>query len=150
MSRREIFRTAGSLLMLVVLGGCVGYSGTDFVNGLPIEIDGGEGVVAAAQVRHPRGATPEQISSELARDGGVIAVPGTGEWDVELWYRTGPFCGGVPDVELLPRPPSLKFRIEPVTDDISGCDDLEFDEFVQVRFIAGIDPGDVDAVLIDN
>ena len=78
----------------------------------------------------------ERFSPQLEADG-VAVMPGDGtSFDVIALYRTGPYCGLVPEARL-EMTPSPVLRVNSKN---GPCDSMEYDEAIGLVLATPIDP----------
>ena len=113
------------------------YSAAALSDGVEFDIDDPDGAVESATVLLAdaiEGAA--RFSPQLEADG-VAVMPGDGTpFDVIALYRTGPYCGLVPDVRL-EMTPSPVLRVNSKSGD---CDSMEYDEAIGLVLATPIDP----------
>jgi hypothetical protein len=101
-------RCAGAVLMTTALLGSCGdgasrprYSADALSDGVTIEVDDPDNLIQSAVVLLPTDLTANSdLDSSLAGQGVAIVQPGPMGYDAVIVYRTGPYCGLLPDVHV--------------------------------------------------
>lgn len=104
------------------------FSGADFEAGVPVAVDDPSAVVREAIVFHPPDDRFVDLHPRLEA-GDAVVITDAAEFDVIILYRTGPFCGLLPDVDVVDGGDQIDIRIRPV-DDGEDCESDEFDEAI--------------------
>ena len=102
------------------------YSGSEWSEGVDIEIRGRTEAADSATVLFPDGL-PSYLSNlpKLKEDGVAVIQPGEGGFDAIVLYRSGGFCGFMPDVSVSGDARELLVEIMSTSGD--NCDALEYD-----------------------
>lgn len=72
------------------------------------------------------------IGPELKEDGVAVVQPGRGAFDTIVFYRTGGFCGFIPDVSITGD--TEEFLVEITTPIGDDCPAMEYDAAVGLEF----------------
>jgi hypothetical protein len=123
-----------TLAGVLLIGGCTQgdtrYSATQLLEGVEVAIEDPDGIVASMTVFLPDDLPSYgSMTPELERVGIAVLDPGEGGYDVVVLYRTGPYCGLLPKVEVHDGS-EIGILIKPRTE--GDCDTMEYDEALGV------------------
>lgn len=123
------------------------YSADELSNGVAVSVNDGAGAVDSATVFLPDDL-PSYVSLHPQLDQERIAVlrPGEGGFDSVVVYRTGPFCGVLPEVSVSGDEVALTVEIR-TRGDHDECDDMEYDEALGLELAAEFDGADIEATM---
>ena len=121
------------------------YSADELRNGVDVAVNDVAGAVDSATVFLPDDL-PSYVSLHPQLDQERIAVlrPGEAGFDSVILYRTGPFCGFLPEVTVSGDQAVLTVEIRTRGDD-DECDDMEYDEAVGLQLAADFHAADIEA-----
>ena len=121
------------------------YSADELRNGVDVLVNDVAGAVDSAIVFLPDDL-PSYVSLHPQLDQERIAVlhPGEGGFDSVIVYRTGPFCGFLPDVSVSGDQAVLTVEIRTRGDD-DDCAAMEYDEALGLELAAEFHAADVEA-----
>ncbi len=114
--------------------GDVRYSSRDLEAGVTVHVQDRAGAVASADVFFAEPAADYGVSTadiEAADGEVVIGQDPTGDYDVFLVYRSGPYCGLLPRVTVDGDTSLIEVTVR--TRDEGNCDAMEYDEAVGLR-----------------
>lgn len=113
---------------LVEQGGLRRYSVVELDAGVPVEVDDPSGVVTGAEVFLPEGL-PGYVALHPRLDRGeVVVLDDEGGYDRVIVYRTGPYCGLLPEIVVRDTDERIEIDIRSVQ--AGDCEATEYDEAV--------------------
>lgn len=120
------------------------YSATALADGVEVAVDDPDGVIDSATVFLPD-ELPSYLSlhPQLDENGIAVLQPGEGGFDVVVVYRTGPFCGLLPEVSA--SGDGSHIAIDVRTRSTGDCDSVEHDEAVGLQIAVGHESDPVQA-----
>lgn len=123
------------------------YSADELSSGVDVSVNDVAGAVDSATVFLPDDL-PSYVSLHPQLDQERIAVlrPGEGGFDLVVVYRTGPFCGVLPEVSVSGDDAALTVEIR-TRGDHDECDAMEYDEALGLELAAEFDGADIEATL---
>jgi hypothetical protein len=111
------------------------YSADALADGVTVEVDDPDNLVQSATVFLADELTTDtEISSRLADGDVVVLQPGPIAYDAVVVYRTGPYCGLLPDVEAHDGERGIEIDVRSRTE--GDCDAMEYDEALGLNFVA--------------
>jgi hypothetical protein len=148
---QPVTRTAVLVSALLAVSGCASdvdeprYGADQLRLGVAIAVDDDAQAVDTAVVLLPD-ELPAYLSYHPVLDEQGIAVmqPGQGGYDAVVMYRTGPFCGLLPDVAVTGDENLLDVEI--TTNGHDGpCDAMEYDEAIGLTLLPGFENATISA-----
>ncbi len=112
------------------------YSATALADGVDVAVDDPDGLIDSATVFLPD-ELPSYLSLHPQLNANRIAVvqPGEGGYDVVVVYRTGPYCGLLPEVSANRDGPQIAVDLRSRSTGL--CDAMEYDEAVGFQMARG-------------
>jgi hypothetical protein len=126
------------------------YDAAAMSEGVELEVPGDGQVVTRAVAFHPAEVPEFEVPAEhdaaLGRDEAVVLRPGLRDHDVTVVYRTGPYCGLLPALEVRPsEPPTVV--VAPGNESVAAadrdCESMEFTEAVGLELAPDVDPDEL-------
>lgn len=125
------------------------FTAAEMQEGVEIPVEGRSSTVHGATAFRPTTEEmPDSQLTALSQDEVVVIRDGLRGFDVTVVYRTGPYCGLAPRVELREsNPPAFLVRpMNPRAD--RSCDALMFDEAVGFDLDSRVDVADVQVEVV--
>lgn len=112
------------------------YSATALADGVEVAVDDPDGLIDSATVFLPE-ELPSYLSlhPQLNENGIAVLQPGEGGYDVVVVYRTGPYCGLLPEVSA--NGDGTQIAVDVRTRSTGDCDAMEYDEAVGFQIAGG-------------
>ncbi|NED94004.1 hypothetical protein G1H11_01590 [Phytoactinopolyspora alkaliphila] len=125
-----------------------GYGAADFADGIDLTVSGDSGIIDRAVAFHP--SDSDELSHEqmerLASGDSVLSHEGIRGFDVVVVYRTGPYCGLLPSVDVASNDRPV-IEVTPRAASEGTCESMEFDEAVGFKIAHGFDPDELDVIV---
>lgn len=137
------------------------FTSEEMGEGVEIRVSEGDNTVQRAVAFHPLETPdfeiPEEHLRELSEGSAVVVREGLRDFDLTVVYRTGPYCGLLPDTEQTATDPPT-FAVDPGNKNIDyqafseehglECPDMEFDEAVGFDLMEGVDADEVEVRVV--